>query len=328
MLAHHRLRARTGRHPFGFDADHATRSRLVGVRDSDQRIGLLAALAADRRPAFETELGAQPHVGADRTLATHDLARDRFGEALDSCRLRVARKHVERRLFENLGEARHVHAGLVGGEVGDHRELGVVNLRASIDLKMHDAAYVRDARAIEREPNLRLFRLAIGIEVEGALAFANSTVDRRRDQMRSDFVKRRDVVRAALEMRLYDLAVVDEEIDVDRASREPARSARAPDGALDITCKALERFRIQLRAQPRRDIEVSRAIGPVRGLRLVERRNGRDLRSRAQTLKGGENVPLPVTEVRANANEEIVHFPTLRFGGPEFRTQPRNVPGR
>ena len=65
--------------------------RRVGVRDADQRVGLFAALAADRRPALQPELGAQPHVGANGALAAHDLARDRFGEPFDARRLASSR---------------------------------------------------------------------------------------------------------------------------------------------------------------------------------------------------------------------------------------------
>ncbi len=59
---------------------------------------------------------------------------NRFSEAFDASRLRRIGQHVERRLLEDLGEARHVYAGLVRGKIGDHRKLAVVDARAAVDL--------------------------------------------------------------------------------------------------------------------------------------------------------------------------------------------------
>ena len=75
-----------------------------------------------------------------------------------------ARKHVERGLFQDFGEARHVDAGLVRSEVGDHRDFGVVNVRPAVDLKMKNPSHAGDAGTIEREPDLRFLGLTIGVE--------------------------------------------------------------------------------------------------------------------------------------------------------------------
>jgi mannose-6-phosphate isomerase len=320
VLAHHRLRARAGGHPFGFHPDDASRTALIGVRDPDQGVSLFAALAAYGRPTLQSELRAQAHVGSYRPLATYDLARYRLDQALDGSRFRIASEHVERCFFEEFGETRHVHAGFVGRKIGDHAQLAVIDLRAAVDLEVHDPPHAQNAGSIEREPNLRFLRLAIGIETKPTLAPVHPSVGRRQNEMGRDLGKRGDVVRARLEMRLHDPPVVDEEIDVDRTRRKPARPARPSDRELHVAGKALERFGVEIGAQRRCNVEIGRPLGPVGGFGLIERRNRRNLGARAQSLKRGEDVGLPITEVGAYSDVELVHAPTLLSGGPEFRT--------
>src|SRR5579863_6858866 len=97
MLAHHELRTRTRRHPLRLYPDRTTRATLVGMGDADQRIGLLAALAADRRPTLEPEVCPQAYVGTDCALASDDFARDGLNQPLYSRRRGHRGKNVERR---------------------------------------------------------------------------------------------------------------------------------------------------------------------------------------------------------------------------------------
>ena len=170
VFAHHVLRTRAGSHALGLNAHHVTRPYLVGVRDAHERIGLFAPLAAHRRPSFQSELGAQTHLGTDRMLAANDLAGNRLDQPLDArgpCR---RGQHVERSFLQNLGEARHMHAGAVRGEIGNHRKLAVINGRTAVDLQMNDAPHACDAGAIECDSNLGLLGLTVGVETQAAFA--------------------------------------------------------------------------------------------------------------------------------------------------------------
>ena len=102
-----------------------------------------------------------------------------------------------------------MHAGFVGSEVRDHGELRVIHVLPSVDFEMHDPPNTRDARAIEPQPDLGLFGLAIGVEAKPTLATPHAAVDGRRNDVGRDLRERRDVVRTLVEMRLHDGAVDD-----------------------------------------------------------------------------------------------------------------------
>ena len=101
---------------------------------------------------MDRPLCANPHLRAERSLALDDAARDVLGEHLDEEGL--AFDDELDRLLEQLGEARHVDALLVGGEVDravDHRRhdrLGVA--AADADRLLHSG----HAGARERESDL------------------------------------------------------------------------------------------------------------------------------------------------------------------------------
>lgn len=317
VLPHHRLRAWARRHAFGLDTDDTPSSLLVGVRDAHECVRLLTALSADRRPALEPELRAQADVGAYRALTVHDLACDRLDEAFDARRRLITRQHVECRFFENLRETRHVHAGLVGREIGDHRQLAVVDTRVPIDLEMHDASHARHTDTIERETNLRLFFLPIGIETQAAFALADAPVGLRLGEMRCDLRERYDVIRARLQMRLHEPAVDSQRIDVNRARGKPSRAASTPHGKLHVTRKPLEGRFVELGPKRSGDIEIGRAFRAVSRSRLIERRHGDDLRPCPQALQGSKDIPLPVAEIRPYPNVDVVHAALLSLSESE-----------
>ncbi len=314
VLAHHRLRAGTRRHAFGLHADDAPRAGTVGVSDADERVGLFATFAAHRRPAFQAELGAQAHVRTDCPLTADDLARDGFGESLDARGLRVARQDVERCLLQNLREARHVDARFIRREIRYHRELGVVDARAPVDFEVDDATDAGDAGTVDAEANLRLFRLAVGVEAQAALAAPNGAVGGRRDEVRRDLRQRSDVVGTLVEVFLYDGSIEDQEIDVDRTGGQTPRSARATHGQLDVASEPFELLGIQLAAERGGDVEEFWSFGAVRGGGFVERRYRNDLRAPAQALQRGEDVSLPVAEIRSDPDVDLVHAASLLSG--------------
>ena len=107
-------------------------------------------------------LRPDPDLGAQGALALDDTARDVLREHLDEERLAID-DEVDR-LLEELGEARHVHALLVGGEVDRavddrrHHRLGVS--AADPDRLLHAA----NARMREREADLGWRRLKVVVE--------------------------------------------------------------------------------------------------------------------------------------------------------------------
>ena len=116
--------------------------------------------------------GAQTDLGADGTLAAHDLAGDRSASRSMRAGPRREGEHVEHRGLQDLGEARHMQAGTVGGEIGDHRELAIINGSTAVDLQMNDPPDPCHAGAIERESNFGLLGLPVGLEMQAALAAA------------------------------------------------------------------------------------------------------------------------------------------------------------
>ena len=146
------LRARAGVDPRRLDADDAARPGLRRRRDAAQRHHLLRREAGHRRPAVDRPLRADPDLRLQRLLALHDPARDVLGEDLDEQRLALD-DDVDR-LLEELGEARHVDALLVGGEVDRavddrrHHRLRVAAADAHRLLNPADPAAFESASAI------------------------------------------------------------------------------------------------------------------------------------------------------------------------------------
>ena len=151
-VAHEALRARARVDPGRLDADRAACPGLGRGGDPAQRHHLLRREPGDGRSAVDRPLGADPDLGAERALPLDDAARDVLGEHLDEQRL--AFDDELDRLLEELGEARHVDALLVGGEIdravdhGGHDRLGVAAADANRLL------HAGHARARERERDL------------------------------------------------------------------------------------------------------------------------------------------------------------------------------
>jgi hypothetical protein len=119
---------------------------------------------------------------------------------------------------------------------------------------MNDPPHPRDAGATKRKPNLGLLRLTIGIEPQTALAPPHKPVSRRVDQLRGYFRKRHGIIRTSVELRLHDLSVENQKVEVDRTRLEPARSTRSADRKLYVARKAHKRLRIELGAQRCRNV--------------------------------------------------------------------------
>ena len=146
------LRARAGVDPGGLDADDTARARAVRHCDAAQRHHLLRREAGHGREPADRPLGADPDLGLDGALPLHDPARDVLRKHLDEKSLLA--DHDVDRLLEELREARHVHALLVGGEIDGavddrrHDRLGVAAPDAD---GLLDAAH---ARVGQREADL------------------------------------------------------------------------------------------------------------------------------------------------------------------------------
>ena len=148
-IADEPLRARAGVDAGRLDADRSPGAGLGRRRDSAQRHHLLGREVGDRRSAVDRPLGADPDLRLQRPLPLDDAARDVLGQHLDEQGL--ALDDQLDRLLEELGEARHVDAFLVGREIdravddGRHDGLGVP--AANPNRLLHAA----DAGAGERE---------------------------------------------------------------------------------------------------------------------------------------------------------------------------------
>ena len=138
--AHEALRARAGVDAGGLHADDAARPLGRRGRDADQRHHLLRRQPRDGRLAPDRPQRADRHLGPQRFLPVDDAAGDVLGEHLDEQRL--LEDHRVDRLVEELGEARHVDALLVGGQVD-----GAVDRRGHHRLRLlaGDAHGLRDA---------------------------------------------------------------------------------------------------------------------------------------------------------------------------------------
>ena len=316
LFAHHALRARARGHPLCLDADDSAHPAGVGVRDPDQRVGLLAALAADRRPALESELGAQPHVGAPGIVRVDDRAREPAGEILDPGRCLRPREDVEGDLLQQLGEARHVDAGPARRQIGDHRELATEHRLAAVDREVDDAPKARHAGAVDREFDLGFLVLPVRDELQGArLALDAGAAGGRRergdrlprariDEIGCDLRKRNQVegtlgevgLRHGKSPEVGNEIVDQEDVDIDRPGRERTRRP-STDGLLDGAQEALEFVRSQRGLRDERDVEEGRAGDTGGGLRFIVGRDGLDPAARPQTLQRLRDVALAVAEV-------------------------------
>src|SRR5919106_2620522 len=123
------LSTRAGVDPGRLDADDAPRPLLGRRRDPTQGDHLLRREARHGRPSVDRPLRANPDLRFQRGLALDNPPCDVLGEHLDEERLALD-DEVDR-LLEELGEARHVDALLVGREIdgavddGGHYRLGV-----------------------------------------------------------------------------------------------------------------------------------------------------------------------------------------------------------
>jgi hypothetical protein len=154
------LRARAGVDPRRLDADHPPDAVRRRRGDPDERDHLLRRQLAHRCRPPDRPLRRDPCLGAQRALAADDVPGDVLGKRLDVQRL--GSHHRLDRLLEELGEAGHVDALLLVGEVDGALDLGrhhgLVALVADPD-GLLDAG---DAGARQRQPHLGRGRLEIG----------------------------------------------------------------------------------------------------------------------------------------------------------------------
>lgn len=108
-------------------------------------------------------------------------------------------------------------------------------------------------------------------------------------------------------MRLNDGSIEDQKVDVDGTRGESRRSARTPYRKLDIPSEAFELCRIEIRTQRRRNIQIRGSFGTVRRGGFIERRDRENLRPGAQALQRGENIALPIAEIRSDPDVDFVH---------------------
>ena len=152
-VANEALGARTGVDPGRLDSNRAARACLGRRGDPAQRDHLLRCEARHRSASVDRPLGADPDLGPESALPLDDASRDVLGEHLDEQRLAIDDELD--RLLEELGEARHVHALLIGSEIDgavDHR--GHDRLRVATT-DANRLLHARDTRAREGERDLR-----------------------------------------------------------------------------------------------------------------------------------------------------------------------------
>ena len=126
LFAHHQLGARARRHAFGFDPDRAPHARTIRMRDTDERVRFLAALAAHGRPTFEPELRAASE--RRRATACCECTTSRAICVTTSSILpgRSARARTSSVASSSSSEKRDMCTPrFIGREVGDHRKLAV-----------------------------------------------------------------------------------------------------------------------------------------------------------------------------------------------------------
>ena len=115
------LRARAGGHALSGDADQPARAELGADRGAVERVQLLGLDPGDRRGLVLGEARLDGDLGAARALALADELGDVLGQRLGLER-RLAEHDLADRLVDDLLEARHVRALLVGAELDDALE--------------------------------------------------------------------------------------------------------------------------------------------------------------------------------------------------------------
>ena len=144
------LRARARGDALGGDADQAPRAELGADRRAVQRVQLLGLDAGDGRRLVLGEARLDGHLGAARVLAAAHELRDVLGERLDLER-RLAEHDLADRLVDDLLEARHVRALLVGAEVDHALEAGREQLLGAVLAEPDHLLDAGDADAREAE---------------------------------------------------------------------------------------------------------------------------------------------------------------------------------
>src|SRR5579863_981065 len=86
------------------------------------------------------------------------------------------------------------------------------------------------------------------------------------------------------------------------------RAGGTSDSEFDIARKSFEIHRRKIRAQRRRNVEIRRSVRSAGGGRLIKSGNGEDVRLGAQALKRRENIALPVSEIRTDADKDLVQM--------------------
>ena len=124
----HLLRAGAGGHALGLDPGQGARAALGVDRGAEEDVDLLGALAALRRLRRLRVAGGDRDLGAQPALALAHLLGDVGGQHLGLEGL--AEHDLVDRLADDLLEARHVDAGLLGVEVDEALELGVEEVLA------------------------------------------------------------------------------------------------------------------------------------------------------------------------------------------------------
>ena len=155
------LGARACGHALGGDADQATGAGIGADRRAVQGVELLGLDARDRRRLVLGEAGLDIDLGAAGALAGADQLRDVLGQRLDLER-RLAEHDLADRLVDDLLEARHVRALLVGAEIDDAFEASREQLLGPVLAHPNDLLDVRDADARQSELDPRHPRLDVG----------------------------------------------------------------------------------------------------------------------------------------------------------------------
>jgi hypothetical protein len=136
------------------------RTPLLGCRrDADDRDQLLRREPGHRGSALDRVPRDDPDFRPQRALPRRDVAGDVLRQALDEERL--ADHDLLDRLLEQLGEARHVHALLIGIEVDGAVDLGRDQLLRLAIAKADRLVHAFDADARQREPDVGRARLDV-----------------------------------------------------------------------------------------------------------------------------------------------------------------------
>jgi hypothetical protein len=174
----HLLRAGAGGHSLGLDAGQRPRALLGGDSGAEEDVDLLGALAAlrgrhDLRIARgDRDLGPQP------ALALAHLLGDVGGQDLGLEGL--AQHDLVDRLADDLLEAGHVDAGLLGVEVDEALELGVEEVLGAVGLDPDHLLDPGDADAGEADLRRRQRGLDVGCGVGGGRLAGHRLMKRKR----------------------------------------------------------------------------------------------------------------------------------------------------